>query len=171
MYRNHQVYCSIMELASDGRWSPFQGPEGQGWRMELGGKWENPAQQRRTNLGFSKHSERFKLQWYLRLSGRHSGLSLALGRSLGTYRTDWKCQQNQPPHSPPPSCPEQGQQWASGAIPAPFILVGWPSPSPADGACWPPAVTCSSIHPLVASLPLLSPLPHSLNVFLRIISK
>lgn len=147
--------------------SKDQKGRGGGWNWEA-----NPAQQRRTNLGFSKHSERFKLQWYLRLSGRHSGLSLASGRSLGTYRTGWKCQQNQtPPHSPTTSCPEQGQQWASEAIPAPFILVGWPTPSPADGACWPPAVTCSSIHPLVASLPLLSPLPHSPNVFLRIISK
>ena len=93
--------------------------EGQGG-TELEGEWENPAQQRRTNLGFSKYSGRFKLQCDLRPSGRHSD-PLWPQEEVWTLTEEGK---NAKRTTPPHSCPEPGQPWAGEATPAPLALVG-----------------------------------------------
>lgn len=141
---------------------------GREWNREVNGRY--PAQQRRTNPGFTKYPERFKLQCHVRPRGRHScckhlwlswGVSLDSSGGLGTYRAGWKCQLNERLRSHPQpkmnmprnvALPEQDN-------PAACFRHLLEVPNRTE-SLWLPSVTCLSTH-LLMLLSLSCLVPHS----------
>lgn len=156
------VYFHLRGAWGPGCWKS----RGREWSWEVNGRY--PAQQRRTNPGFTKYADRFKLQCYVRPCGRHScckylwlswEVSLDSRGGLDTYRAGWKCRQNERLRSHPQ--PKMNMSW-NMALPEqdnPAACFGCLLEVPnRTESLWLPSVTCLSTHLLMLlSLSCLSP--------------